>query len=683
MGVPGPGGGLAQGGIGRKNDAAATPAAGKDGQDGAGVGTIHIFLTVAAACPATAPRPPSMTLIPLRWRGRLSTKFLAMGLALLLLALVSIGLTMWVTRQLDGGAAAVNEAGRLRMQAWRLTSALHGGRQPQEVQALVREFDGTLALLASGDPQRPLSVPWNEDTRARFESLRTSWQDLRGEWGTHPRRDEASLTRDVDAFVVQMDALVMAIEKTMSRLTAVLNLFQFLMMALAVVAAVLSLYVGYLFVIHPLQRLRVAFQRVESGDFAIRVPSEAPDEFGQLAAGFNHMAKTLQALYHGLEQKVLDKTRDLESKRARLAALYEVSTFLVEVHTLEELAQGFAQKVRQLSGADAVAVRWSDEASQRYLMLGSDCLPEELVREERCLEAGLCACGQPQAIAHTPVIPILPTHDHPLGACAKAGYSSLVSVPIRLQQRILGEVDLFYRGEATLGDEDRALYDALAGHLANAVENLRTEALVREAAVSEERTMLARELHDSIAQSLAFLKIQITLLRQAVSRGNTEGVSTIIDELDVGVRESTNDVRELLVHFRTRTNSDDIEQALRVTLKKFEHQSGLKAHLELQGHGVALPSDVQLQVLHVVQEALSNVRKHADASDVFVTVEKGPRWRFVVRDNGRGFQAVAASASDTHVGLQIMRERAESTGAQVQVLSAPGPGPPVEIELAT
>lgn len=617
----------------------------------------------------------------MRWRGQLSTKFLATGLLLLVLALLSIGLTMWVTRQLDGGAAAVNEAGRMRMQAWRLASAQLAGQTPEQVAARVAEFEASLAVLRDGDAQRPLAVPWNDTSRQQFQALQDDWHALRATWLAPAHPDGTALFAQVDAFVPRVDVFVNTIEATMARLTAVLNLFQFLMMALAVAAAVLSAYVGYLFVIHPLHRLRKAFQRVETGDFATRVAVDAPDEFGELAAGFNHMAQTLQSLYHGLEAQVAAKTRDLEAKRARLASLYEVSSFLVEQHSLEELAKGFAQKVRVLSGADAVAVRWSDEASQRYLMLASDCLPEELATEERCLEAGLCACGQPQATARTRVIPIIAADDRLLGNCVKAGYSALVSVPIRLQSRILGEIDLFYRREADLHEEDRALYDALAGHLANAIENLRTEALVREAAVSEERSLLARELHDSIAQSLAFLKIQVSLLRAAVARGDTSAQLPIIDEIDAGVRESTNDVRELLVHFRTRTNSDDIEQALRTTLKKFEHQSGLRTHLELNGHGVALPSDVQLQVLHVVQEALSNVRKHAGASEVTLKVDKGPRWRFEVRDNGQGFAPRAASASDTHVGLHIMRERAERIGAQVHVESAPGEGTAVLLEL--
>jgi two-component system nitrate/nitrite sensor histidine kinase NarX len=225
------------------------------------------------------------------------------------------------------------------------------------------------------------------------------------------------------------------------------------------------------------------------------------------------------------------------------------------------------------------------------------------------------------------------------------------------------------------------LYEALASHLASAIENLRTEALLRESAASEERTLLASELHDSIAQSLAFLKIQLGLLRSALQRDDREGVEQAVSELEAGVRESTADVRELLVHFRTRANGEDIEQALRVTLNKFQHQSGVHTHLEVRGNGVPLPSDVQLQVLHVLQEALSNVRKHANASEVWLTVDKEPRWSFQVRDNGRGFDGRERPEGEGHVGLRIMRERAERIGARVDVESVPGRGSRVLLEL--
>lgn len=620
-------------------------------------------------------------MLTMRTRQRLSTKFFSFGLGLLVLALLSIGLTMWVTRQLDGGAAAVNEAGRLRMQTWRLASLVQAQAPSKEIAQRVAEFDHSLVLLEHGDQNRPLFVPWNEVTLTSFGRLQQSWKGLRVHWTTVQAVDRVEVATEAEAFVVHVDELVGAIETTLSRLTAALNLFQFVMMALAVGAAVVMLYIGYLFVFLPLKRLQGGLRQVEQGDFSTRVVTDSSDEFGELTAGFNHMTATLQELYQGLERKVDEKTRDLEAERVRLAALYEVSHFLTQVHTLEDLAQGFAQKVQRISKSDAVAVRWSDQASQRYLMLASENLPQEIVSREQCVEPGSCACGQPPESARTRVIPIVAESETSLGMCVRAGFGALVSVPIRYQNRVLGEVDLFYRLPTTLTTQDRDLYDTLAGHLAHAVENLRTDALLREAAVSEERTMLARELHDSIAQALAFLRIQVKLLRQALQAAQADRVGQILDEIDVGLKESTNDVRELLLHFRTRTNVDDIEQALLTTLQKFEHQSGVKTQLEMHGHGVALPSDVQLQVLHVVQEALSNVRKHAQADRVQLLVQRGPQWVFTVRDNGKGFDAQSSRNEDTRVGLHIMQERAQRIGAQVSIESVLGTGTEVRIAL--
>ena len=610
----------------------------------------------------------------------LSTKLVRIGAGLLIVALASIGLTLWVTWQLEGGAAAVNEAGRMRMQTWRLTSAVQAQRPMAEVAALVGQFDQSLGLLRSGDASRPLFVPRDEAVSREFANVEALWQHQRAIWlqGGAPPAQEA--LGAADRFVDAIDRLVLAIEKQLSAFTAILNLFQFLMMALAIGGAVVMLYTGYMYVINPLATLRQGLRRLESGDFKARVEVDTHDEFGQVAAGFNRMASTLQSMYAGLESQVETKTRHIEAQRARLETLYEVSAFLVDAGSIEELSRGFAQRVRAVVRADAVAIRWSDEANQRYLMLASDCFPQDMVEEERSLLAGACACGNLQPDARTRVIPI---HSHEAAGvrhCARAGYETLVSVPVRLQHRLIGEIDLFYRSPTTLGAGEIELLDALASHLANALESLRAAALEREAAVGEERALIARELHDSIAQSLAFLKIQVQLLRTAVQKEQAAQVRLTLDELDEGLRESINDVRELLVHFRTRTNTDDIERALQETLQKFQHQTGLASRLHVEGHGLPLPADVQVQVLHVLQESLSNVRKHAGASQIQLDVIKGPQWCFRVRDDGAGFDA-GDLPDQSHVGLKIMRERATLIGASVEVSSEPGRGTTVTLTL--
>jgi two-component system, NarL family, nitrate/nitrite sensor histidine kinase NarX len=608
----------------------------------------------------------------------LSAKLVLTGTALLLLALASISLTLWVTWNLQGGAAAVNEAGRLRMQTYRLALGIVAADPPAELALAARGFDESLALLEAGDPSRPLFVPWSADTRERFEEVRRQWQALRGRWLAPV--PQLTLRTDADAFVEQVDGLVVAIETQIAHWTAVLNLVQLVLVALAIASSVVMFYAGYRFVLIPVSRLKRGLSGVQQGDLATRVEVVGNDEFSELAAGFNDMAGTLQSLYGGLEEKVREKTQGLELQRQRLADLYEVSAFVTAAPTLETLAQGFAGRVRRIAHADAAAVRWCDEHQQRYLMLAHDQLPEELVRAEGCVEAGTCMCGTPAAQAHTRVIPILAAGALPMPHCLHAGFGAVVSVPVRLHERVLAEVDLFYRAEPALGPEERGLLDALASHLAGAIEALRVAAMEREAAVAEERGLLARELHDSIAQSLAFMKIQVQLLRQAAQRQDPAALERVLGELDTGVRECYADVRELLVHFRTRTSDEDIEPALRTTLQKFEHQTGLATRLAVDGHGVPLAPDVQVQVLHILQEALSNVRKHAGARTVELHVRPSPSWRFEIRDDGTGF-APEDDRSSTHVGLHIMQERARRIGARVEVHSARGAGCTVVLEL--
>ena len=610
----------------------------------------------------------------------LSTKLIRIGTGLLLVALASIGLTLWVTWQLEGGAAAVNEAGRLRMQTWRLASAVQAQIPEHELSQLVNQVDASLALLRDGDPARPLFVPREPEVAKKFSEVESIWASQRPHWGVRTSAQEQRVQVDAAHFVGTVDGLVLAIETQLAGLTSILNLFQFVMMALAIGGAVVMLYTGYLYVINPLSQVQRGLQLVKSGDFAARIDVDTQDEFGQVAAGFNRMAQTLQTLYSGLEAQVEAKTRDLQAQRHRLETLYGVSAFLSKASTIDELSKGFAQRVRQSMNADAVAVRWSDEANHRYLMLASDCFPEELAADERSLVAGACACGNAQKAAGIRVIPIRSLDAAASRACARVGYTTVVSVPILLQQRVIGELDLFYREDVGLSQEETDLLDTLGAHLASSLESLRAAALEREAAAGEERSLLARELHDSIAQSLAFLKIQTQLLRGAINRAQPEQVQQTLNELDEGLKESIADVRELLVHFRTRTSTDDIEAALQETLQKFQHQTNLPARLELSGDGLPLPPDVQVHVLHIVQEALSNVRKHAGATSVVLTVTKGRQWVFQVNDDGAGFDTAEAKG-ESHVGLKIMRERAKRIGADVKVASRHGGGTEVCLTL--
>ena len=592
----------------------------------------------------------------MRTRTTLTTKLLTMGMVFLLVTLSSISLTLWVTWKLEGGAAAVNEAGRLRMRTMRMALAVESGAR-DKLLANAEMIEGSLELLRNGDPDHPLFVPWSDDTRARFEDVRSQWTTVRDEWLAREAPPVPVLVARADAMAEVMNSFVDAIEVQIARWTAALHVLQLFMMGLTLLVAFGAVVMTGLVVINPVARLQEALLQIRKGVLGTRLPVESDDEFGQLNEGFNGMAQALQASHDDLALKVREKTASIEDKNQRLSALYEVSALAAQAANLKVLTQGFVQQVRRVSRADAAVVRWSNEGNEHYVILASDGLPRAMAEQEQCLRAGSCFCGQTQGLPDARVIPISIATPMVLPHCHEAGYETLVVLPVMVHQRVLGELNLFFRSSLELSPDMRELLEAMVRHLASSMEGLR-------------------------AAALAFLKIQTQLLRDAVKKGNEAARDRSMAELDVGVRECYADVRELLVHFRTRASAEDIEEALRTTLSKFGHQTGINAQLSMEGHGLPLDADVQIQVLHMVQEALSNVRKHARATRVNVRVQRHPEWRFEVQDNGIGFDAGRSLAPDSlHVGLRILRERAEGISARVEVQSAPGAGTTVCIEL--
>ncbi|RQO53444.1 histidine kinase [Paucibacter sp. KBW04] len=602
----------------------------------------------------------------------------------LLVALASIAFTLWVSWQLEGGAGAINEAGRMRMLSYRMTLS-HAQGQMQDVQRDVLGFDEMVERLRKGDAQRPLFVPDTAACREGLSLVSAQWPKFRASLLSDTGSSE--LRGQADAFVATVDALVGAIEHTIAARTAILGGLCFGLVVLVVAASVVFVSGTFVWIIQPLQRLREGLGQMAGGNLAVRVDEQASvEEFTSLAMGFNQMATALQQAYAGLEGKVREKTAHLAEQNERLEALYDVAQMSGQGDlSLETLAHSFATKLARIARADASAVRLAAEDGERLLLLGQACLPQAMIDAERCLRKGECACGAPALPATTPasprVIAIQALPSPKLGHCEQAGFQTAISIPMRAGTRQVGEVELFFYSERRMNESESVLLDALVGQFGVQVDNLRLVSRDREMAVSEERNLLAQELHDSIAQVLAFLKIQVQLLRSAMAKSRPEQVERAVDEIDAGVKECYANVRELLLHFRTRPGHEDIEHALRSTLSKFEQQSGLSTHLSLQGDGLPLPPDHQIQVLHIVQEALSNVRKHAQADHVSLRVEQLPRWSFEVQDNGRGFQPLAPEDQHTHVGLQIMRERAQRIGAQLSIDAPPEGGTRVRLLL--
>jgi two-component system nitrate/nitrite sensor histidine kinase NarX len=490
----------------------------------------------------------------------------------------------------------------------------------------------------------------------------------------------------IEAFVGTVDRLVGAIETDSTATMRLLRRIQTALVALAVTGTLALIYLSFLFVIRPVHRLEDGLRRMALGDFATRLPVESKDEFGALARGFNHMAERLERSYRTLEARVSEKTRSLAEQNGRLATLYDMTSYLNATSSTEELCRGFLRRLIVATGATAGMVRLVSREEggtlHRFVEQG---LPDSFLDRETCIARGECACAD-AATHEAAVIHILRGERVPFAVslphCREAGFGTVGAFPIAAHRQVLGVYNLFFAESREIGSETRHMLESLGQHLGVAIENIRLASRERELAVTEERNFLAQELHDSIAQSLAFLNLQVQLLRRSLGGSRTSEVTETLDAIQSGVQESYADVRELLVHFRTRAGEGDVEHGVRSLVATFERQAGVPATLRLDGSALPLAPDEQLQVMHILQEALSNVRKHARAKTVEVEVHRGPGYLFIVRDDGRGFDpARPAGEGDEHVGLRIMRERAERIGATIAIASKPGRGTEIALRV--
>lgn len=627
---------------------------------------------------------------------RLGRKLTAILIGYLVVALVAVGFTLLTSWQLEGGAAAVNEMGSERMRSYRIALLLAQAGVPasdhfaQSVRAEVVAFEQVLEDLEAGDPSRPLLLPQEDAILAQLSALKQAWrgtmrptveQLLAAEDPLVHAAIERAYLVSTDRFVTQVDALVRAIEQDIAANTRVLRLLQFGLIALSVIGTVALIYLMFLLIIRPVTSLEEGMQRMAAGDFAVRVPVETRDEFGALATGFNRMAAHLQELYGSLERRVADKTRTLEDKNRELGALYEIAALLSQPASLEALCRDFLRKLMPRLRAQAGAVRLTEGDSGKLHLFVHEGVAPDLVAAERCLQKDECLCGQGLSRPHPSVhILVQERYRGQPYRCREAGYATVGLFPIRFRDHSLGIFNLYFRSARELSAQERFMLETLGQHLGIAVENQRLIEREKEMAVSEERNLLAQELHDSIAQSLAFLNIQAQMLEDSLSHAQLDDARAELARIREGIHESYDDVRELLVHFRTRMAESDIEAAIASALLRFEQQTQIKTRFAQAGVGLPLPPEVQLQVLHIIQESLSNARKHAQAGSVEVEMRRGPVYRFRVRDDGRGFRADEVP-SDLHVGLRIMRERAQRIGGSVELQSAPGRGTEVVLTL--
>ncbi len=245
----------------------------------------------------------------------------------------------------------------------------------------------------------------------------------------------------------------------------------------------------------------------------------------------------------------------------------------------------------------------------------------------------------------------------------------LLRFPLRDCEHHYGMLRLALPVDAKLEDWQRQLVEALSRHIGMALGAARRSEQERLLVLQEERSVIARELHDSLAQSLSYMKIQMSLLQRALSEpARMDEANAILVDLRSGVSDAYRQLRELLVSFRLELTSD-LGTLLRTAVSEYRERGGVDIELELELGDCSLSPNQEVHVLQIVRESLSNMLRHAMARRARVALhgDHTGQVRISVEDDGVGVDAARIEGRDHH-GLSIMRERARSLGGEIEVL---------------
>ena len=424
----------------------------------------------------------------------------------------------------------------------------------------------------------------------------------------------------------------------------------------------------------PLRRLASATRDIATGHFGKRMPIESRDEIGQLSRSFNDMAGTLER-----REVELRRAQDELSRRMMESqALYRIGVEISGLLDLEKILQSVAEKARDLLQARGAALclfRPRGDAFEVRVVRGSVGVAAQ------AFTCGGDGCGTSRVACH----------GHDEEACAVcvtvegAPAGASLAAALRRGEALLGVLCVARKEARVFQSADRELLEALAVQASIAIENARLYKEIESLATVQERERIAREMHDGLAQALAYLHLKLGLLEE---RAPTNGLARIrpeLGELKQLVWEAHQEVRQSIVGLRDSVSrSQELLPTLERFLRDFGAQHGIQVVLQAQDdRAPRLSAAAEAQLVRIIQGALTNVWKHAGATRAVVRVEgRGAHCEVSIHDGGCGFDPrTMGTGRPSGFGLQGMRERAERLGGSLAIESRPGEGTRVTVRL--
>ncbi len=432
----------------------------------------------------------------------------------------------------------------------------------------------------------------------------------------------------------------------------------------------------------PLVRLEQSVYDVCQGEH-FTPPLDNVGVLGAVMQDIDSLNDELEEVYEDMDNRVARQTRRLAQQTTFLKILYDVAAEINHSSGLDQLLIRFLRLLKgMLNGHAATVSLVTPEGRMR--LVGSIDAEDRILSGRDQLPLRLCECGKTLTHGDT----LCPRAPRPCAAGnGETMYGSeqveVVSVPLCYHDDCLGFYQVFVeRSGISSSEELMDLLATIGHHLGMAVAKHRSDEDARRLSIVEERTNMAHELHDSLAQTLASLRFQVRMLedslaKDAISPGSRNDLLRIRNGLD----EAHTELRELLNSFLSPVEQRGLITALEKLTQRFRQETGIPIFLQCNCRNCDLSPSEDLQILRVVQECLANIRKHAKAQNVRVLFSHyANHYRLLVEDDGVGFDdAMPKGRPGEHIGLSIMEERAKKLGGELRIESEPGEGTRIEL----
>jgi two-component system, NarL family, nitrate/nitrite sensor histidine kinase NarX len=436
--------------------------------------------------------------------------------------------------------------------------------------------------------------------------------------------------------------------------------------------------------LRPLVRLEHSLTQVCQGEPGAGDSLTETGVLQGIAQDIRSLNEELTGLYEDMDDRVARQTRRLAQKTASLKILYDVAAGIHQTESVEELLLRFLRVLKEMINARAATVRLVLPDGTRRL-IGSIGLNDDLVRESDMAPVDLCLCGN--VLAPGDIL-----CDNDARYCSRlygrrmfaSSEIEVVTVPLEHRDELLGVYSLFLDRPGLKGREDiMDLLFTVGHHLGMAIAKQRSDAEAHRLSIVEERNALAHELHDSLAQTLASLRFQCRMLDDSLAGCSIPPEArNDLTRIRNGLDEAHTELRELLASFRAPLDRRGLVPALAKLTQRLGRETGAHVLFQNDSRPFELSATEELQLLRIAQEALANIRKHAQAHTVRVllTRESGGRHVLLIEDDGVGFSPPdEQSPPGECIGLSILEERARRIGAELRIESEPGEGTRVEI----